>query len=52
MTIHELAKKLCDRERRKHPHLKFFLDDGPCKACLVKAEIQIAKDRRLAGAKS
>lgn len=41
-AVRDLAKALCDQERRRRPHLKFFLGDGPCAACLMQAKARIA----------
>lgn len=36
-TIVGLARKYCTTERKKKPHLFFFLDDPPCRHCMARA---------------
>lgn len=45
LTIKELAKRLCDKERRKHPYLVFFLGDPGCPACYREARKRLCRAR-------
>lgn len=48
ITIKELAKRRCDRIRRRSPYLWFFLDDPACPACVgwARAKIRNAEAKR------